>query len=52
MFVYVTVFKTFLISVENLAETQVYQRSLCLMNYINVGKNPNAGTVRIMIDLF
>lgn len=42
-------FKTFLISVENLAEAQVKQRSLCSINYITLGNNPNAG---IMIDLF
>lgn len=42
-------FKTFLVSVENLAEAQVKQRSLCSINYITLGNNPNAG---IMIDLF
>lgn len=44
-------FKTSLISVENLAEAQNKQRSLCSINYITAGKNPNAGTVRLMIDL-
>lgn len=55
MSMYLTVksaFKTFLISVENLAKAQVKQRSLCSINYITVGKNPNAGTVTVMIDLF
>lgn len=52
MSVYPTVksaFKSFLVSVENLAEAQVKQRSLCSINYITLGNNPNAG---IMIDLF
>lgn len=42
-------FKTFLGSVENLAGAQVKQPSLCSINYITLGNNPNAG---IMIDLF
>lgn len=42
-------FKTFLVPVENLAEAQVKQRSLCSINYITLGNHPNAG---IMIDLF